>query len=263
MLNLRRIQNLLIPCLLGLLFFPVASIQAIDWGIPKTSDNRQQPFPGKEYHDLIAGHDHAFYIGSPEGKDIYLTFNMGFDNGTIPQILEALKAHDVPATFFLNGRVYETNPEAVKQILEAGHTVGNHTYYHINLAKANKAKFQEDLEKLEQAHLQVTGQPISNYLSPPSGSFTKDTLEWAKERGYYTFLWSLTYLDFDVNKQKGAQYAFDQITSRIHPGALILIHATSTDNAACLEKLLPKLKQDGYTFQPLGHLIESKGEGAQ
>ncbi len=80
-------------------------------------------------------------------------------------------------------------------------------------------------------------------------------LDFAKERGYYTILWSLAYMDWNVDQQKGADYAYNQILARIHPGAIILMHSISSDNAECLDKLIPELQKEGYEFKSIQYLM--------
>lgn len=77
----------------------------------------------------------AYYVGDAEEKKIYLTFDCGYENGNSSAILDALKKHDAPATFFVVGHFLESAPEMVKRMVEDGHTVGNHTYHHYDMSK--------------------------------------------------------------------------------------------------------------------------------
>ena len=199
----------------------------------------------------------AIYNGpkSPNVKSLYLTFDEGYENGYTEQILDVLKEHQVPALFFVTGHFMEQNPELVKRMADEGHIVGNHTWHHPDLAKVNKEKFNEELQLVEDKYKEITGQEMVRYLRPPEGHFNQQMLDWAKERGYYTILWSLAYMDWDVNKQKGADYAYNQILARMHPGAIVLMHSISSDNAECLNKLIPELRNEGYEFKSLQYLM--------
>ncbi|MDE5977830.1 MAG: delta-lactam-biosynthetic de-N-acetylase [Turicibacter sp.] len=229
------------------------SAKDIGWGIPK-SENHEQPWPGQEYDDIIRQND-AYYIGSPDEKMIYLTFDCGYENGNTPLILDVLKEHQVPALFFVTGHFMEEHPELVKRMVDEGHIVGNHTWYHPDLAKVSKEKFNEELQLIEDKYEEIIGQEMLHYLRPPEGHFNQQMLDWAKERGYYTILWSLAYMDWDVNKQKGADYAYEQILARIHPGAIILMHSISSDNAESLNTLIPELRNEGYEFKSIQYLM--------
>ena len=249
----QQILTVLLSC--GLLLTPQAKGLAkdINWGIPKSKDG-EQPHPGSEYDRIIQEND-AYYIGEATDNAIYLTFDAGFENGNMPMILDALKKEKVPALFFLTGHFLEKNPDLVKRMVDEGHLVGNHTYYHPNLTRVTKEEFNEELTRLEDKYREITGLEMVKFLRPPEGSFNQEMLDWAKERDYYTIMWSLAYVDWDVNDQKGGQHAYNEILPRIHPGAIILLHSTSSDNAECLDKLIPKLKSEGYDFKSLQYLI--------
>ena len=76
----------------------------------------------------------AYFIGDTTQNTIYLTFDCGYENGNTEPILDALKKHDVKATFFVVGNFLETSPEIVKRMIAEGHTVGNHTYHHLDMS---------------------------------------------------------------------------------------------------------------------------------
>jgi len=76
----------------------------------------------------------AYFIGDTTQNTIYLTFDCGYENGNTEPILDALKKHDVKATFFVVGNFLETSPEIVKRMIAEGHTSGNHTYHHLDMS---------------------------------------------------------------------------------------------------------------------------------
>ena len=77
----------------------------------------------------------------------------------------------------------------------------------------------------------------------------------AKELGYYTFFWSLAYVDLDPDNQPTKEEAFEKLTGRIHPGAIVLLHNTSKPNGEILDELLTKWEEMGYHFGTLDELI--------
>ena len=78
----------------------------------------------------------------------------------------------------------------------------------------------------------------------------------AKDLGYYTFFWSLAYVDWNVDKQPSHEEAFSKLCKRIHPGAIVLLHNTSKTNGEILDELLTKWEEMGYTFGTLDELYE-------
>ena len=250
----KKILNAILA--LGLLSTPSGTILAKDigWGIPKTGSNETQPFPGVEYDEIIRKND-AYYIGCPAEKIVYLTFDCGYENGNLPMILDALQEHEVPALFFLTGHFMESEPELVLRMVNEGHLVGNHTYDHPNLTQVSQTQFVSELVQAEEKFYEITGTQMAKYLRPPEGKFNQEVLDWAAEEGYYTILWSLAYVDWYVDQQKGATHALTQVMKRIHPGAIILLHSTSSDNAQAMDELLPSVKGAGYEFKTLDDLV--------
>ena len=101
------------------------SNKKIGWGIKRNS-NHQQPDLGKENKKILE-ENKGIAMGNNEKKYIYLTFDEGYEAGYTKQILETLKENEVKATFFITAHYLNTQPELVKQMIDEGHIVGNHT----------------------------------------------------------------------------------------------------------------------------------------
>ncbi len=199
----------------------------------------------------------AYYMGGDEEKVIYLTFDCGYENGYTEAMLDSLQKHNAPATFFVVGHYLETAPEIVKRMVAEGHTVGNHTYHHPDMSSISGEKaFQMELQLVRDAYKELTGEEMLYYYRPPQGKFTTGNLEMAKGLGYQTFFWSLAYADWDQNNQPSVKSAMEKLTQRIHPGAVVLLHNTSSTNAAILDDLLTAWEEMGYTFCPLSDLVK-------
>ena len=143
-------------------------------------------------------------------------------------------------------------------MVNEGHIVGNHTYHHPDMSKiSDKASFEKELKDLETLYTQVTGQTMKKYYRPPQGKYSENNLKMAQEMGYKTFFWSLAYVDWYQDKQPSKEEAFQKLLGRIHPGAIVLLHSTSSTNAEILDELLTKWKEMGYTFGTLEELVKS------
>lgn len=224
----------------------------IDWGLSH-SQNGSQPVGNRSQAELLK-YD-AYYLGSPEKKVMYLTFDAGYEAGYTPKILEVLKKHQVPAAFFLVGNYLDTKPELVKQMVQDGHIVANHTTHHPDMSKiSNIENFKKELSELETKYQQITGQPMPKYYRPPQGKFNIENLQQAKQLGYKTIFWSLAYADWEQNNQPTRDEALEKLLPRTHNGAIILLHSTSKTNAEILDELLTKWKEMGYTFGTLEQL---------
>lgn len=200
--------------------------------------------------------NNAFYVSETQEKIIYLTFDAGYENGQMPAILSALKKHEVSATFFVVANFIRDNPELVKQMVKEGHILGNHTTTHPDMsAISTKETFQKELSGVEKAYEAVTGESMTKFYRPPRGVYSNENLVMAKELGYYTFFWSLAYVDWYQDNQPTKEEAFEKLLGRIHPGAIVLLHSTSSTNAEILDELLDKWEEMGYSFGTLEDFV--------
>lgn len=225
-----------------------------NWGLSFQEDGK--PPVANASTDELKKFD-AYYTGNTKKKVIYLTFDAGYENGNTEALLDALKKHNVSATFFVVGPFVSEHPELIKRMVEEGHTVGNHTYSHPDMSKiASKEAFQKELGQVEDLYKEITGSPMTKYYRPPQGKYSEANLTMAKELGYKTFFWSLAYVDWYQDDQPTKEEAFDKLIGRIHPGAIVLLHSTSSTNAEILDELLTKWEEMGYSFQPLSSLAK-------
>ena len=206
----------------------------------------------------------AYYAQDTSEKVLYLTFDAGYENGNTPAILDALKKHQVKATFFVVGTYIDSEPELIRQILKEGHTVGNHTWHHPDMSHISSIEdFQKELEYVETAYKNVTGKNMTKYYRPPQGKYSEANLQMAKKLGYKSFFWSLAYVDWYQDNQPSKEEAFSKLLGRIHPGAIVLLHSTSSTNAEILDELLTRWEEMGYHVQPLENIISTSSATVQ
>ena len=221
------------------------------WGFKK--EKGREPEIDIKTKELFRKYN-TFYIDENRGKSIYLTFDEGYENGHTAQILDVLKKCNVPAAFFVTGAYIEREEELVRRMLDEGHIVGNHTVNHPNLPKlensADMAKELTELNKKFENHFNAE----MKYMRPPEGEYSERLLAVASSLGYKTIFWSFAYKDWDPKLQKGAEYAYKEITPYLHDGAILLLHAVSGDNAGALENVINYAKEQGYEFKSLDEL---------
>ena len=263
--SLRAFTGLLAPCLILILLMSplkneavpatssiVLPVAATDWGL--SFQNEGEAPIGNAAREALAKYD-AYYLGDTEEKVIYLTFDCGYENGCTEDILDALKKHHAPGAFFVVGNMIETAPDIVRRMAEEGHIVGNHTYHHPDMsAISDKETFKKELDLLAELYQETVGQELPMYYRPPQGKYSEENLRMAKELGYTTVFWSLAYVDWYVDDQPTAEEAYAKLLPRIHDGAIVLLHTTSTTNAKILDELLTKWEEMGYTFASLEEL---------
>ena len=198
----------------------------------------------------------AAYLDPDGGKVLYLTFDAGYENGYTADILDILQKQEVPAAFFLVGDYLERNADLVRRMVAEGHIVGNHTLGHPDMTRLDAAAFAQELKGMEELYEEVTGQTLPRYYRPPQGLYSEENLKTAQSLGYKTVFWSLAYADWDNDSQPDPGEALSKLNSRIHDGAVVLLHATSKTNAEILDRLLTDWKDMGYRFEPLTALFD-------
>lgn len=228
--------------------------QVDNWGLGGYGENGEKPTGNVSLQELEKYNAH--YLSDTQEKVLYLTFDAGYENGNTEPILDALKKHNVSATFFVVGHYLETAPDLVKRMVAEGHTVGNHTYHHPDMsAISDMESFRKEMEDVETLYQQITGQPMTKFYRPPQGKYSTENLKMAKELGYHTFFWSLAYVDWYQDKQPSKEEAFAKLLGRIHPGGIVLLHSTSATNGAILDELIGKWEEMGYSFSTLDDFV--------
>ncbi|KMZ40307.1 MULTISPECIES: delta-lactam-biosynthetic de-N-acetylase [Bacillales] len=220
----------------------------------KKSKNGQLPSINEEGFKGIVDRHGAVFLGDTTKKELYLTFDNGYENGFTPKILDTLLAKKVPAIFFVTGHFVKEQPELLKRMAKEGHLIGNHSWSHPDMTTVPNQKIKDELTKVSDAVQQVIGQANMRYLRPPRGIFSDRTLAVTKDLGYTNVFWSVAYRDWDTKVQRGAKYAYDNVMAQLHPGAVILLHSVSKDNAEALGTIIDEARKQGYEFKSLDQL---------
>ena len=133
---------------------------------------------------------------------------------------------------------------------DEGHIIGNHTYHHRDMASlTTREAFLKELTDLEELYQGIVGSDMPKFYRPPQGKYSEEQLQWAKEQGYKTCFWSLAYVDWDEKKQPTKEQAMEKLTKRIHPGAIVLLHSTSSTNGEIMSELIKVWKDMGMINQ--------------
>ena len=227
------------------------SNEKIAWGLKKVKGEKPEvPDSIIKTLDTFDG----IYLSKSGGKNLYLTFDEGYENGYSGQILDVLQRTQAPAAFFITGDYLKNESELVARMVNEGHIVGNHTQNHPSMPGVSDTKsLAKEITELDDSFFALTGQHM-RYLRPPKGEFSEKSLAVSKDLGYRSVFWSFAYADWEKDKTKGAQYAYDHVMPYLHDGAIILLHAVSKDNADALEKIITDAKAAGYTFKSLDEL---------
>lgn len=246
---------------LSILFFTILCLnipllcRAESWSVQREKNNNQPSLDKKFEYILQNG---GYYLDSNVSEDnkvIYLTFDAGYENGNIEKILDVLKAHDAPGAFFILKNLVIRNTDLVLRMASEGHLVCNHTANHPDMTKKTDIKsFKQELDDMEAIYTEYTGLKLAPYYRPPEGKFSQYNIECANKLGYKTIFWSFAYADWDNNKQPSEEYAIQKIKDNTHNGMIVLLHPTSSTNAAILDRILSFWESEGYRFGTLDEL---------
>jgi peptidoglycan-N-acetylmuramic acid deacetylase len=195
----------------------------------------------------------AVFLGDTSRKVVYLTFDEGYEYGFTPKILDILKENNVKAAFFITMPYLNKHLDLVERMVKEGHIVGNHSVSHPSLPELSDEKVINEIEELSVAFKSKTGQNMKCFR-PPMGEFSERTLAISNDLGYRNIFWSSAYDDWDVNKQKGADYAYKMTMDNIHNGNVLLLHAVSESNTEALDRIIRDLKSQGYSFGTLDEI---------
>lgn len=218
----------------------------IGWGI-KRNDNHEQPDVGNVNRKILDKYQ-GLYMGNKEQKLVYLTFDLGYEAGYTPKILEVLKQNEVKATFFITAHYVNTQPDLVKQMIDEGHIIGNHTVNHKSMPSCSLETIKKEVMDLHSAIYEKFGYEMK-FIRPPKGEYSERTVAYTNTLGYTSVMWSFGYDDWDEKKQGREEYGKKKILDNVHNGEIMLLHATSKDNANILEDVIKEIKNMGYEFR--------------
>jgi peptidoglycan-N-acetylmuramic acid deacetylase len=213
-------------------------------GTPSDQTIRNQAYFDSKSFDAIA------YDNNTTEKVLYLTFDCGYENGYTTVILDILEEKKVPAAFFCTLDHIKAEPELIARMIKQGHIVGNHSAKHPSFSDISRTKMAAEIQTCDNYLRQNFGYS-SPYFRFPKGDYSESALDLVQSVGFKSVFWSVSYADWDVNSQKGSQYAFDKVTSRLHPGAIILLHSVSKDNAEAMGDIIEWAREQGYKFKSL------------
>lgn len=183
-------------------------------------------------------------------KVLYLTFDVGYDNGYTGMILDTLKEKNVPAAFFCTVGEMQSDPESITRMINEGHIVGNHTDTHPSMDELTPTEMMHEIKAFDD-YIRTNFGYSAPYFRFPKGEYSDCALDLVGSLGFTSVFWSLAYADWDTANQKGSQHALETVTARLHPGAVILLHAVSSDNAQALGDIIDTARNMGYEFKSL------------
>lgn len=201
------------------------------------------------------------FSGLPRGtRQLALTYDDGPNDPHTLRLLEVLAKHEVHATFFLVGRYVQQRPAIVRDIVNAGHVVGNHTFTHPLLTFKGSAEIRQQLSDCRSAIEQAVGASTSLFR-PPFGGRRPAVLRIARELGLETVMWNVTGFDWNAPPSEVIE---QKVTKQIRGGDVILLHdgghkemsADRSQTVLATDRLITRYKSEGYEFTTIPQMIK-------
>ncbi|WP_071395291.1 polysaccharide deacetylase family protein [Bacillus tuaregi] len=190
------------------------------------------------------------YKGHPDKPMVSFIINVAWGNEYLSEMLATLKSHHIKATFFLEGRWVQKNPELAKLIADAGHEVGNHSFTHPDLKVSSTTKIRQEIMRTNEVIKATTGLN-PEWFAPPSGSFRDEVISVAAEEKMGTIMWSVDTVDW---QKPSPDVLINRVMSKVHNGAIILMHPTSS-TAKSLDQLIVRIKGKGLQIDTITELL--------
>ena len=211
---------------------------------------------GKAHHTVLEVQKtfekyRAFTVDTSGEKVLYLTFDCGYEYENLTnKVLDVLREKGVTATFFCTLDHIKKESDLISRMIKEGHIVGNHSTTHPSFASISREKMAKEIEETEN-YLRENFGYAAKYFRFPAGEYNESALELISSLGYRSVFWSVAYDDWDTSKVRGKDYATNKIMERLHPGAVILLHSVSKDNAEALGEIIDKAREQGYRFESI------------
>jgi peptidoglycan/xylan/chitin deacetylase (PgdA/CDA1 family) len=191
---------------------------------------------------------------SRKKNEVYLTFDDGPIPEVTPWVLDELKKHQAKATFFCIGENVQKHPDIFKRILSEGHSVGNHTFNHLNGWKTTTFKYIENIEKAEKemhnSEFKIRNSKL--LFRPPYGKITSGQAKTLQKKGFKIVMWDIISYDYDANTSP--ENCLQNVLKNIKPGSVIVFHDSlkaEKNLRYVLPKVLEVIGKNGLLFIPL------------
>lgn len=222
----------------------------LDWGQGGDLDEYNRPAGCMQYQEKYGMYNAYFIKDEPEKKVVYLTMDEGYEYGCSSRIMDTLKEKDVHVVFFVTKPYAEQNPDLVRRMIDEGHEVGNHSVTH-PAAGLPSQDIETQTNEINENHRYIKEQfgYDMHLFRYPAGKFSQQSLALINNLNYKSVFWSFAYLDYDVENQPDPAESLQKAVSKLHPGAIYLLHAESETNTQILGDFIDQVRAQGYEFK--------------
>ncbi len=188
----------------------------------------------------------------PNKPMVALTFDDGPNKKYTPQVLEVLYKNNAYGTFFICGENIESSKLLIKEMIQYGHEIENHTDTHQNLTLLTKDKIIEEIQIPQERIEKILPEYKFKYIRPPFGEYSETVEDVA---GLPILLWDV---DSDDYIQKDVDVISNNVLSKVKDGSIVVFHDDNRNTVKALEKLIPELKSRGFQLVTVAQMDEYK-----
>lgn len=209
-------------------------------------------FLPKKVQSINGGQSYgAIYNGNRQFSNVSLMINVYENAEVVKQMVSVLNENEVTATFFVGGCWADDNLETLKLIVNSGHELGNHGYFHKDHKNLNESQNRREILDNNNVIRALTGVNMTLF-APPSGSYSKTTLKVAYNLGYKTIMWSKDTIDW---RDSDKDLILKRATSNLENGDLILMHPKQ-HTLDVLPQIISKIKEQGFSIVSVSKNVE-------
>lgn len=214
---------------------------------------RTRDMPVMAHFPVARGLDMPIFHVRTEVKQVAFTFDISWGRETATPVLDILKENNVKATFFLTGFWAKKQSDIAQRIVADGHEIASHGDAHVNLSQYDGEAIAKNIMTAHRDLEEVTG-ATARFFRPPNGDYDDLVIATARQLGYETIIWSLDTIDW---KNPGPDYMINRVQTNVHPGDIILMHASDSSKQIhlALPRMIENLRAAGYEITTLGELM--------
>ena len=207
--------------------------------------------------DVISavGTDQPIFQGNTDTKAVAITVNVDWGEEFIPEMLKEFKKNNAQVTFFVTGKWAEKNPELLKQMSEAGHSIQNHGYRHCHFNQLASSEVGSEIKKAEDIIFKTIGKR-STFFASPYGEYNTQLVRAVSGINYKYIMWSVDTIDW---QRPNPATIVNRVMKKVHNDAIILMHPTEPTVKA-LPDMLKQLHDQNYKMVTIDKITSGKVE---
>lgn len=191
------------------------------------------------------------YSVDTKDKKVAISFDVNWGPDNTGKILDTLDKYKVKSSFFVLGKWVEKFPNKIKIIYERGHEIGNHSNTHVDMTKISKEKIINEIAITDAKIMEITGKKTKLFRFP-SGAYNNEAIEAVERTNHIPIQWDVDSIDW---KEQGEEIEYKRVMKSVKPGSIILFHNNAKYTPKNLDRIIKKLKEEGYEIVTVSELI--------